>query len=227
MRHFCIVSNHRHARPVFATDAFFSALPGGADPSRVHFAAHQSAWIVAYGEVQGCALHGIECQCPDGPADTVAIPLTDEQVTRVRELMATDGEAVFAQLWSLSSAVSLPGALWRLHTIAALVARQPESCAADFESGRAHVPVAEAIAGIADPPRPSDVKGMVTDVLLGVGGGELGMTLHRVAAFAQVLAAGRLCSSDSESATKQAAGLLDTARELDAAAKAWYRNDLN
>jgi hypothetical protein len=101
-----------------------------------------------------------------------------------------------ARLWAVASAVSLPGALWRLVALRAGVRRAPARAAQEFDAGRSRLPVAEVVAGVAAPPGPDEVSAMVDAVLRGVGDGDLGVTFERAAAFARVCSVGRAVLAD-------------------------------
>ncbi len=166
-----------------------------------------------------------------------------------------DGLDAAARLWAVAAPVSLPGALWRLVALRAGVRRDPVQSARDFDAGRAHVPVSEVVAGVGDPPGPTEVLTMVDAVLRGVGGVDFDATLERAAAFARVVAVGRSFRADDEDAslagrsiqagpdggaahglghglepgrslTRSAAALVTTAGHLEAAARRWRSGEL-
>jgi hypothetical protein len=113
-------------------------------------------------------------------------------VDRVVHLADSEGIETLAELWSGAAADSLAGALWRLYLLRSWVYADPRTAAAEFDRGRAHVPVAEVISGVVEPPGPDEVRALVDEVLSGVVVGEFADTLFRAAAFARVAAAGRV-----------------------------------
>lgn len=156
-----------------------------------------------------------------------------------------EGLDAAARLWSVASPVSLPGALWRLLALRAGVRRAPSRAAAEFEAGRLRLPVAEVVAGVAEPPGPDEVSAMVDAVLHGVGVGDLGVAFERAAAFARVCSVGRAVLADepvpmtevaggaddgdvqARRLTQSASALAQTADALEAAARRWRRHELD
>jgi hypothetical protein len=110
----------------------------------------------------------------------------------VVHLADSEGLETLAELWAAAPADSLAGALWRLYLLRSWVYADPSTAAAEFDRGRAHVPVAEVISGVVEPPGPDEVRALVDEVLGGVVVGEFADTLFRAAAFARVAAAGRV-----------------------------------
>jgi hypothetical protein len=95
-----------------------------------------------------------------------------------------------ALLWADRPADSLPGALWRLYALRAGIRRQSELIARAFDAGRHRAPVYEAVAGVADPPGPVEVRAVADAVLAGAFSGDLGVALERAAAFCRVVSTG-------------------------------------
>ena len=94
-------------------------------------------------------------------------------------------------MWSGAPADSLAGCLWRLYLLRQWVYADPVGVARQFEAGRAHAQVAGAVAGVADPPGPDELKTMVDQVLRGIAVSDFADVLFRAAAFAHVVATGR------------------------------------
>lgn len=165
-----------------------------------------------------------------------------------------DGLEAAARLWAVAAPVSLPGALWRLVALRAGVRRDPVQASRDFDSGRRHVPVAEVVAGVAEPPGPDEVLRLVDDVLHGVGSVDFDTALQRAAAFARIVAVGRSFRADlldppaghgasgatdaegddadggdraAAQLTRSAAALVSTAGHLEAAARLWRDGGLD
>ena len=129
-----------------------------------------------------------------------------------------EGLDAAARLWAVAAPVSLPGALWRLVALRAGVRRTPSTAAAEFEAGRSRLPVAEVVAGVAEPPGPDEVIAMVDAVLRGVGDSDVAVTFERAAAFARVCAAGRAVLADEASGNP----LVDRAGRADGAGREVY-----
>lgn len=119
----------------------------------------------------------------------------DALVQRVLSLADTEGLATLAELWSHAPADSLAGSVWRLYLLRTWVARNPRQLADDFARGRSQVPVADAMAGVAEPPTPDEMQALADNVLRGLVRGDYADTLFRAAAFVRVVAAGRLGAS--------------------------------
>ena len=82
--------------------------------------------------------------------------------------------------------------MWRLYLLRSWVYADPQTAAVEFDRGRPHVPVAEVISGVVEPPGPDEVRALVDEVLGGVVVGDFADTLFRASAFARVAAAGRV-----------------------------------
>jgi hypothetical protein len=115
----------------------------------------------------------------------------EDVVARVVHLAESEGLDTLAELWSGAPADSLAGCLWRLYVLRAWVYADPAGAAREFDAGRRHTPVHEAVAGVVDPPGPNEVRELTDLVLRGVVQGDFADTLYRAAAFARVVAAGR------------------------------------
>lgn len=193
----------RHHRPMLPGTARFEAIIDDVDPALRSEAADRCATLLVRG----------------------AHDTSDEQVVaRVVHLADTEGLDTLAELWSGSPADSLAGCLWRLYLLRAWVYADPAAAAREFDAGRHHAPVQEAVAGVVDPPGPDEVRGLTDDVLRGVVQGDFADTLHRAAAFARVVTVGRayvgashaLSAHDSD---LSAARLLTLAEQLEHAAR--------
>jgi hypothetical protein len=128
---------------------------------------------------------------------------TDDEtvVERVVSLADSEGLETLADLWASSPPDSLAGCLWRLYLLRAWVYADPVAAAREFDAGRHHTPVYEAVAGVVDPPGPDEVRQLVDLVLRGVVQGDFADTLYRAAAFARVAAAGRAHIGSSHALT--------------------------
>ena len=148
----------------------------------------------------------------------------EEMVARVVSLAESEGLETLAALWASSPADSLAGCLWRLYLLRSWVYGDPSAAAREFDAGRSHSPVHEAVAGVVEPPGPDEVRQLVDQVLRGVVRGDFADTLYRAAAFARVTAAGRAhigsTSAPSEYASDLSASkLLTMADQLEHAAR--------
>ena len=75
---------------------------------------------------------------------------TDDEtvVERVGSLADSEGLETLADLWASSPPDSLAGCLWRLYLLRAWVYADPVAAAREFDAGRHHTPVYEAVAGV-------------------------------------------------------------------------------
>ena len=192
------------------------AAQGGTapDPAQVTEIAHQTAAVLV-----GTG------RAADDPE------LTARLVGLVDEL----GLSTVAELWADRPARSLPGALWRLYALREWVQRDPEEASADYAEGIRFTDVNHAVAGVAEPPGPDELRALTDAILRGVFDGDLAVALQRAAAFCRVVAAGRAerahatDMSDPEAAaaqTRRAASMLGTGEDLAAAAHLWRRGEL-
>ena len=198
-----------HHRPLFFTDREFQAYEGSPDPADVAALAHETAAVLV----------GTGRANEDPEVTRKLVALTDEL-----------GLSTVAELWSARPAVSLPGALWRLYTLREWVRRDPERASSEYLAGVRHAQVSHAVAGAADPNGPKEIRVLIDSILEGVFTGDLAVALDRAAAFCQVVASGRAelaARHDGHDeraaacATKSAAALSDTARDLTRCASAW------
>jgi hypothetical protein len=184
------------------------------DPAELTEAAHETAAVLV-----GTG------RAADDPA------LTERLVALVDEL----GIATVAELWADRPARSLPGALWRLYALREWVQRDPEEASADYAEGMRFTDVNHVVAGVAEPPGPSELRDLTDAILRGVFDGDLALALQRAAAFCRVVSAGRAERAhttdvqDREAAgqqTRRAASMLGTAEDLEASARLWRAGDL-
>jgi len=199
------MTERHHHRPSFPGAKHFEAIAGEVDPALLSEAADRAATALVRG----------------------ARDLADEAlVARVVSLADTEGIETLAELWAGAPADSLAGALWRLYLLRSWVYADPHTAAAEFDRGRGHVPVAEVISGVVEPPGPDEVRALVDEVLGGVVRGDFADTLFRAAAFARVAAAGRVHDAtapesptgSSYASDVSAARLITLADQLDHAA---------
>lgn len=193
----------RYRRPAMPGAAHFETLPCEDDPTTRGEVADRCATLLVRGA------HDTD---------------DEEVVARVVSLADSEGLETLADLWASSSPDSLAGCLWRLYLLRSWVHTDPAAAAAEFEAGRHHTPVHEAVAGVVDPPGPDEVRQLADLVLRGVVRGDFADTLYRAAAFARVAAAGRAHIGASNAATPydsdlSAAKLLTLAEQLEHAAK--------
>ncbi|WP_370248863.1 hypothetical protein [Nocardioides sp.] len=159
-----------HHRPVPKREAFFDEIEGGVDPALVSEAADRAATLL---------VRGARASADDAVAD------------RLLHLAETEGIEAIAEVWAEGAPDTLAGCLWRLYLLRAWVHAEPARAATEFDAGRRRVPVAELLAGVADPPGPDQLRTMIDQVLRGIATSDFADVLFRAAAFARVVAGGR------------------------------------
>ncbi|MBJ2120722.1 hypothetical protein I6N91_06965 [Arthrobacter sp. MSA 4-2] len=193
----------------------FEIFAGGIDPSRVSEAAHMAAHALVH--------HGRESDDP-------------EVTRRLVELADKQGLEAVAEMWAESPARSLPGALWRLYALRAATQKDPERIASYFTSGKEVAQVSKVVAGVAEPPGATEMTDMADKILSGAFEGDFDVALERFAAFCRVVALGQVNhaeqahhSNEAHAAklTKNSHRLIKTAEDLEHAAAAWRRGELD
>ena len=170
-----------------ALEAHGGTLPGPAEVTEI---AHQTAAVIV------------------GTGRAAADPaVTARLVALVDDL----GLSTIADLWAGRPARSLPGALWRLYALREWVRRQPVEASRQYAAGIRFTEVGHAVAGVAEPPGPEEVRALADGILTGVFAGDLAVALERAGAFASVVAAGRAdLAHDRDRADPAAAGARPT-----------------
>lgn len=196
-----------------ALEAHGGTLPGPAEITEV---AHQTAAVLV------------------GTGRSVNDP---EVTSRLVSLVDDLGLSTVADLWAARPARSLPGALWRLYALREWVRRRPQEASLEYAAGMRFTDVAHAVAGVAEPPGPEEVRALADQILAGVFDGDLAVALERAAAFAAVIAAGRAeiahdrdAAADptrAEALTASAAAMQGTGEDLVACAALWRAGELD
>lgn len=155
---------------------------------------------------------------------------------RLVSLVDDLGLSTLADLWADRPGRSLPGALWRLYALREWVRRSPRAASADYAAGIRFTDVNHAVAGVAEPPGPDEVKALADEVLTGVFAGDFAVALERAGAFCRVVSAGRADLADDHDLhdpdggperTRRAASMLSTAEDLEAGAALWRAGRLH
>lgn len=188
------MSERAHHRPMRPGSDFFAAIGGGEDPARLREAADLAANLLVRGTRDA-----------EDP----------EVADRVLHLAETEGIETIAEVWSGSPPDSLAGCLWRLFVLRSWVYADPGEVAREYDAGVSRAPVAEVVAGVADPPGPDELKTMVDEVLRGIAVSDFADVLFRAAAFARVVATGRAVLAEPSDADVQR--MLGLAEQLEAA----------
>jgi hypothetical protein len=103
------------------------------------------------------------------------------------------GLDTLADLWSRAHPLSLPGALWRLYLVRAVVHHNPHDTAQLFQKGVDGLDTIDAlVAGAPDPLSAEDFSDVLDGILVGAFDGELAHALERAAAVATAVSAGAI-----------------------------------
>jgi len=107
-----------------------------------------------------------------------------------------NGLDTLAELWSQAHPLSLPGALWRLYLVRAVLQHNPEDSAQLFQRGVEDLEtIDQVVAGAPDPLSAADFSAVVDDILLGAFEGDLAHALERASAVARAVSAGAISLS--------------------------------
>jgi hypothetical protein len=110
--------------------------------------------------------------------------------------------------------------LWRLYLLRSWVHSHAEVVSREYSTGREYAEVHAVVAGVADPPGPTEVRDMVDAVLRGLATGDFATTLDRAAAFARIVATGRAhLADDGYEQVRSASRLVEMADQLQTAAR--------
>jgi hypothetical protein len=202
-------------RPVQRPASTFDRRFGSTDPAEVSRAAHATA-------------SALLTRVREQPSDEV--------IDRLVTFTDTHGIDTLAELWAQASALSLPGALWRLYLLQLMVRDDPQTAALLYERGRAlRDTVDDVVAGAPTPAGPEELAALVDEILRGVFSGDFAVALERAASFCRVEAAGALDLADDHDAsepdrastfTTRALRLDTYAADLTACAGLWRREML-
>lgn len=202
-------------KPIRRPAELFDRLFSGDDPAEVSRVAHSTA----------AALLARVRANPD-PA----------VVDRLVSFATEHGIDDVAELWSRAPARSLPGALWRLYLLQAMIHDDPQTAALLYERGRAALAsIDEIVAGAPAPAGPEELVALIDMILRGLFEGDFAVALERAAAFCRITAAGATHVADdyegteperASALTTRALRLTTYAEELAACATLWRRDNL-
>jgi len=167
----------------------FEAFAGGEDPAAVMRAAHESARTLL-----------ARAQHSEDPA------VLDRLVSYTDE----HGIDALAELWARSVPHSLPGALWRIYLVRAMIHQDPTGAAILFQRGTEVLTTIDpVVAGAPSPAGPDEIEALADRILRGLFEGDFEIALDRAAAFCRVAAAGASSIADDQEALEP-----ERAREL-------------
>lgn len=208
-------SDHNGGRPLRPLlSGSVPDIPGDPDPAdRVAVAHATAAAVLRVGRGEG-----------DDP----------ERTRRLVGLADDIGLDEIADLWRDAGPETLPGTLWSLYLLRTWVHRDGVDAARLFHAGQRVAEVANAVAGVADPPGPREVAALGDAVLTSAFDGDFAVALERAAAFCRVVAAGRAHLADDTAddqeglrQTRLAQGNLRMAEELERSALLWRNGQLS
>lgn len=200
----------RHHRPVRVPSGAFDAIKGANDPAEVRRVAHDTA---------AALLH----RARD----------SNDPVIVARIMTFTDEHGIddLAELWSGASAVSLPGALWRLYLIREAARRNADVTSYTFRRGfDRDQTISHVVAGAVTPTGPDEIVALCDEILHGAFTGDVAIAFERASAFCRIMSQGAADiaesseTSDHERAvawTRRGSRYLAMAEDLHGAAQQW------
>jgi hypothetical protein len=203
-------------KPTLFSGSKFQSLPGAQDPAETSRIAHETA-------------HALLARVRADP--------TDEIVDRLVAYTDENGVDAIAELWSKSSARSLPGALWRIYLLRVLIRQNPEETALLFQRGAdVAVTIDPVVAGAPLPAGVDEIVTLADRILRGLFVGDFADALERAAAFCRLMNAGCTSVADdldateplrSTELTRRALRFSELAAELASAARLWREDALD
>ncbi|MGR0319108.1 DNA-directed RNA polymerase subunit beta [Agromyces sp. ZXT2-3] len=206
-------------RPTRFPPRMFEGYLGAEDPAYVSRVAHDTAAAV---------LSRVRAD-PDPEVVRRLVSYTDEH-----------GIDAIAELWSQASPKSLPGALWRIYLLRAMIRQDAQGVSLAFQRGTevSHT-IDPVVAGAPTPAGPAEVRELADTILRGLFSGDFAAALERATAFCRVAAAGFASLADDADAadavhpdrpgmlTQRALRLSALGEELAACARLWRHDSLD
>lgn len=203
-------------RPTRIPNEMFEKYAAGADPAEARRIAHETA----------AALVARVRQEP-----------TPEILERLVSFTDHNGIDAIAELWSQARPESLPGSLWRIYLIRAVIRQDPAGASRLFERGaEALRGIDPLVAGAGQPTGPQEILDLADQILRGVFDGDLAIALERAAAYCRVCVAGATVQADEDELirperatafTRRALRYHSFAEELQASARLWRQDSLD
>ncbi|PJJ61929.1 DNA-directed RNA polymerase subunit beta [Compostimonas suwonensis] len=202
-------------KPTKFSGSKFEGMIGGEDPAQISRVAHETA----------TALLSRVREDPDPQIVERLVAYTDEH-----------GIDALAELWSRSSARSLPGALWRIYLMRVLIRQDPQGTSYLFQRGtEVSTTIDPVVAGAPLPAGPGEITELADQILRGLFQGDFAVALDRAAAFCRVTAVGATSLADdleptepdrATELTTRALRLSQTAAEFTSCARLWRHESL-
>ncbi len=194
----------------------FDGMVGGEDPAQISRVAHETAQAL---------LARVRDSSDPGVVDRL-VAFTDEH-----------GIDSIAELWSRASAHSLPGALWRIYLLRALIRQDAVGTSFLYQRGAEFAEtIDQVVAGSPLPSGPAEITTLADEILRGLFAGDFAVALERAAAFCRVTATGATSVADdaeptepqrATDLTRKALRLSHTASELTGCARLWRNGSLD
>lgn len=177
------MTSARFRRPASLSPAKADQIPGDVDPATRIELAHETA-AAFLGGTKGAA---------------------DVQLSgRIIDLIDAGGLADLSQLWRSCAANTLPGILALLVELREEVKRNTQGAAVSYSDGATTAQVHDAVAGVANPTGPNEIRVMLDALFSGAFAGDFGVALDRAAAFCHVWAVGTTFDADRADAHSDA-----------------------
>ncbi|HEV7957807.1 MAG: hypothetical protein JWL94_352 [Microbacteriaceae bacterium] len=203
-------------KPTKFSGSKFESMMGGEDPARISRVAHETA----------LALLARVRKDPDPGVVERLVAFADD-----------NGIDAIAELWSRASPRSLPGALWRIYLMRALIRQDPDGTSFLYQRGtEMNASIDQVVAGATSPTGPVEITALADEILRGLFEGDFAVALERAAAFCRLTATGatgvadeaELSSPERATAlTTKALRLSRTAAEFTACARSWRNGTLD
>jgi len=203
-------------KPTQFSGAKFESMMGGEDPAHISRVAHETA-------------HALLSRVRDDPESGVVdrlVAFTDEH-----------GIDAIAELWSRASPRSLPGALWRIYLMRALIRQDPEGTSYFYQRGvDLAATIDPVVAGATSPTGPAEITALADEILRGIFVGDFAIALDRAAAFCRLTSAGAASVADdadltdpqrASDLTTKALRLSRTGLEFTSCARSWRTGSLD
>ena len=203
-------------KPTQFSGAKFESMMGGEDPAQISRVAHETAQALL---------------------SRVRESADPAVVERLVGFADQNGIDAIAELWSRASPRSLPGALWRIYLMRALIRQDPEGTSFLYQRGTEVVATVDAVvAGAPTPTGPEEITLLADQILRGLFQGDFAVALERAAAFCRVTATGSTSVADdaeltnperASDLTTKALRLSATGAEFTACARLWRAGSLD
>ncbi len=194
----------------------FDTFVGGEDPAQISRVAHETA-------------QALLSRVRDNPESEI--------VERLVAFTDQNGIDAVAELWARASPRSLPGALWRIYLMRALVRQDADGSSYLYQRGsEVATSIDPVVAGAPTPTGPEEITSLADQILRGLFTGDFAIALDRAAAFCRIMALGCTSVADDADAaspdratelTTRALRFSQTAAEFTSCARLWRSGTLD